>query len=96
MVASFVIALPGFLVHTSGMERLIYQKWGRRIRDARTGIYSQGALARVVGVTKGTMSKYESGALHVPDSAKVRIAGALHRSLDELFPWPIDVPPFPA
>ena len=78
------------------MERLIYVRWGRRIRETRQGIYTQGQLARIIGVSKGTMSKYESGALHVPDAAKVRIAGALHRSLDELFTWPIDVPPFPA
>lgn len=78
------------------MESLIYQRWGRRIREARTGMYRQSDLARIVGVTKGTMSKYESGRLHIPDAAKWRIAGALHRSLDELFAWPIDVPPFPA
>lgn len=77
------------------MERLIYQRWGRRIRDARTGMFTQGQLARIVGVSKGTMSKYESGALHVPDGTKWRIAGALHKSLDELFAWPLDVPPFP-
>jgi DNA-binding XRE family transcriptional regulator len=78
------------------METLIYQRWGRRIRECRSGLYRQAELARIVGVSKGTMSKYESGRLHVPDRVKLRICGALHKSPDEIFPWPIDVPPFPA
>lgn len=69
----------------------LYERWGRRLRERREGRYTQRQLGRIVGVTQATISKYESGALPMPDPVKVRIAAAFEASLDELFPWPLDV-----
>lgn len=74
----------------------LYARWGRRLQQRRQGRYTQRQLATVVGVTQATISKYETGDLCPPDKLKVRLAGALHASIDELFPWPIDLPSYPA
>lgn len=71
----------------------MYQAWGRRLRDRRLARgLSQRRLARLIGVTPGTISKYESGALCPPDAMKLRLGRTLMFSLDEIFPWPMGVP----
>ena len=61
------------------------------MRERRQGLYTQRQLARRVGVTQATISKWESGDLAMPDAMKVRVAAVFDASLDELFPWPLDV-----
>ncbi len=70
--------------------------WGRRIRRHRKSVgLSQARLAEVCGVAQGTISKIERGTLEPGFELQWKLAGALGRSMDELFSYPAVVPPFP-
>jgi transcriptional regulator with XRE-family HTH domain len=75
-------------------ERLIWQAWGKRLREARTrAALSQLALAAAIGVTQPTISKWELGDQCPDEAAKIALAETLDQTLDELFPWPNRLPP---
>lgn len=75
-------------------ERLVWKRWGKRVRDARTTAgLTQEQLAERVHVRQSTVSKWEMGD-HAPgDEEKMRLAEALDCSLDALFAWPDFIPP---
>lgn len=56
----------------------------RNLRRART--LSQEDLAKLVGVTQETISKAESGRLHLRPDVQERIAAILGTSRKDLFP----------
>lgn len=65
------------------------QEWGRRVACARRELgLSQLALAEASRVTQQTISKVERGTVCPHDSLKLRLAVALGRSPETLFPWP--------
>jgi transcriptional regulator with XRE-family HTH domain len=64
-------------------------EWGTRVSRARLerGL-SQHELALASGVTQQTISKVERGTVCPHDRLKLRLAVALGRSPETLFPWP--------
>lgn len=54
----------------------------REIREQRG--YSLNRLHDVTGISRATLSKYQSGHVSPPLNRLLAIAGALHVSLDEL------------
>ena len=56
----------------------------RTLRRART--LNQAEMARLIGVSQQTYSKYESGRLAPPIDAQARIAAILGTSTTDLFP----------
>jgi transcriptional regulator with XRE-family HTH domain len=76
------------------IEDDILTDWGRRVRAAR-GPLSQERLAAIVGYDQRTISKIENGKTNPSIRLKWLIAGALGRTIDELFPNPSIRPPFP-
>jgi transcriptional regulator with XRE-family HTH domain len=64
-------------------------EWGARVARARfeRGL-SQHELALASDVTQQTISKVERGSVCPHDSLKLRLAVALGRSPETLFPWP--------
>lgn len=73
----------------------MHRRWGEKVRARRQGIYTQEALADLIGVDQSTISRIERGQFPLSDTMKFKIAGALGVTLDELFPYPAVVPPFP-
>ena len=66
----------------------VRRQWGRNIRAGRklVGLSSQAALATVVGVTQGTVARWESGIVTPSDHHKAVLAGVLHQEVRQLFP----------
>ncbi len=65
------------------------EEWGARVAYARRerGL-SQQELAIASSVTQQTISKVERGTVCPHDTLKLRLAVALGRSPETLFPWP--------
>lgn len=69
-------------------------EWGGRVADARRELgLSQQDLALASAVTQQTISKVERGVVCPHDKLKLRLAVALRRRPETLFPWPL-VPAF--
>lgn len=67
-------------------EDLRKQKVGEKMKEARLAKgFSQTELGKMIGVTKGTVSLYESGIREPPIKTLILIAKNLQISLDELF-----------
>ena len=67
-------------------EDLRKQKVGAKLKAARLAKgFSQTELGKMIGVTKGTVSTYESGEREPPIKTLILIAKSLKISLDELF-----------
>lgn len=56
----------------------------RNVRRTRT--INQAELARLIGVSQQTLSKYESGVLRPAPDVQARIAAILGVSRQEIFP----------
>lgn len=56
---------------------------------------TQTKLAELVGVHQPAVSDWEKGNLAPRDEMKFKIAAVLGLTLEELFPFPAVVPPFP-
>lgn len=54
----------------------------RQIREQRA--LSQGRLARLIGVSTGSIQNYEHGRVHIPDERIFQLALALHCRPEEL------------
>jgi transcriptional regulator with XRE-family HTH domain len=80
------------ILHDVATERLI--QWGRNIRSGRrlAGFETQLAFAEALGVTQGTVARWEAGQLAPSDTHKEKIAGLLHQEVRALFPL-FAVPP---
>lgn len=52
---------------------------------------NQADLARLLGVSQQTLSKYESGAVVPPHDMRVRMAAILGVSVTDIFPQPESV-----
>jgi DNA-binding XRE family transcriptional regulator len=76
-------------------DRALYKQWGDNVRAARGTAWTQQSLADACGVHRAAIANIENGRRCPEDWLKWRIAGALRKTLHELFPWPADVPPFP-
>lgn len=75
----------------------LHDGWGKRVKRTREerGI-SQRKLADLCDIDPSTVSRLERGTLAPRDDLKWRVAGALGVTVEELFPYPGVVPPFPA
>lgn len=73
--------------------RILWRSWGRNLRRARSGRFTQEQLAEELGVTQSSISEWETGERDIPDAMKFRICDVLGRSLADLFPWPDFMPP---
>jgi transcriptional regulator with XRE-family HTH domain len=74
----------------------LHRSWGHRIKKRRLEMgFTQQSFADIVGVTQATVSRWEQGSKTPSDSQKWRIAGALRQTMEELFPYPGIMPPFP-
>lgn len=64
-------------------------QWGRRIRTARrrAGI-SIRELERRSGISRSQLSRAENGLVGLGDDARIRIAVAIGRRVEDLFPYP--------
>lgn len=68
---------------------LIHRDWGKRIVRGRRALgLSQGALAKALGVSQQTVSRWETGDGGPKDEHKILIASALRQEPGELFPLP--------
>lgn len=77
------------------MEEL-HRSWGRRVEGRRKELgFSQDALADLCGIGQATISRIERGKQCPSDDLKWLIAGALKSTMEQLFPYPAVVPPFP-
>lgn len=72
----------------------LHADWGRRVKRYRNG-RSQEVIAEAVGVDQATISRLERGAMAPSDGLKFRLAGYFGVRVDELFPYPAEVPPVP-
>lgn len=61
----------------------------RNLRRART--MNQADLARLLGVSQQTLSKYENGTVEPPAHMKARLAAVLGVSVHDVFPEPESV-----
>lgn len=74
----------------------LHQSWGLRIKDRRQALaMTQTSFAQLVGITQPTVSRFERGDQAPSDAMKWRIAGVLRVTVEDLFPYPSVVPPFP-
>ena len=74
----------------------LHRSWGTRIKNRRQALsMTQVSFATLVGITQSTVSKIERGDHCPSDAMKWRIAGVLRLTVEELFPYPAVVPPFP-
>lgn len=74
----------------------VARSWGRKIAAARRELgLSQVALADACGLDPSTISRIERGVTTPRDRVKWRLAGALGRTVEELFPYPAVRPPHP-
>lgn len=74
----------------------LHKGWGIKVRKRREALdLTQERLAQLTGLRQATISRIELGVQVPSDRLKWVIAGALGCSLDELFPWPAQVPPTP-
>lgn len=74
----------------------VHRSWGKRIRARREALgFTQTALAELIGVHQPAVSAWEHGSTPPKDETKFKIAGALGLTVEELFPYPAVVPPFP-
>jgi len=66
----------------------VRKQWGRNIRNARgpAGFKTQEDLARAMGVTQGTVARWESGDTVPTDEHKAALASVLHQEVRQLFP----------
>jgi putative transcriptional regulator len=82
---------------TGGLISVVLESWGRRIAARRRELLmTQERLGELCDVGQATISKIECGRLDPSYELKWRVAGALNKSLEELFAYPAVVPPFPA
>ena len=73
------------------VTRQALSRWGQTLRQVRRSQgLSQGDLAEMVGVTTPTVSKWESGAVTIRDSHKVKVAAALNTEVGFLFPLTVE------
>lgn len=72
----------------------LHAEWGRRVKRYRNA-RSQEEVAVAVGVDQATISRLERGVLAPGDALKFRLAGYFGARVDELFPYPAEVPPLP-
>lgn len=65
------------------------QQWGETIRRARIdqGL-SLEALAEAAEIDPGHLSRAERGKAGLGDEMRIRIARALHKRVEDLFPYP--------
>lgn len=74
----------------------LHDGWGKRVKQARENVgLSQRRLADLCDIDPATVSRIERGLIAPRDSLKWTIAGALGKTLEDLFPYPGVVPPFP-
>jgi putative transcriptional regulator len=93
MTCSYVV-LPSLLdildiiryVHSMGNEPPVKAKLGNRLKVTRAEFgVSQEELARLVGVTRQTISSIETGTYCPSALLAFRLAERLHENVDELF-----------
>lgn len=77
-----------------GDVRELHRQWGANIRSSRgpAGFPTQKALADAVGVTQGTVARWEAGLVPPKDAHKAILAGVLHQEVRQLFPLFAQVP----
>lgn len=64
-------------------------QWGQRLRAARERKgFSLRTLAAFADIDKGQLSRAENGAVGLGDELRIRIASALGRRVEDLFPYP--------
>lgn len=64
------------------------RQWGRNIQLGRklVGLKTQAALADVLGVSQGTVARWEAGFVAPTDAHKSALAAVLHQEVRQLFP----------
>lgn len=81
---------------SDGQISVVLESWGRRVAARRRELLmTQERLGDLCDVGQATISKIERGRLDPSYDLKWRLAGALNKSLEELFAYPAVVPPFP-
>lgn len=65
----------------------LWKAWGQRIRQARTGRYTQVTLAEALGVDQTTVSAWELGKYPPSDGSKQRLSEVLEQPMADLFSW---------
>ena len=74
----------------------VHRSWGKRLKARRQALnLTQQQLADICGVRQSTISRIEAGTCP-RDAAKWLLAGALGTTVEDLFPYPAVVPPYPA
>lgn len=73
-------------MHNVDQER--QRQWGRNIRVGRTlvGFDTQKDFADILGVTQGTVARWEAGLVAPTDSHKSVIAAVLRQEVRQVFP----------
>jgi transcriptional regulator with XRE-family HTH domain len=75
----------------------LHERWAKRLDGLMTaGDVSNRRMARECGVHISTIGRVRTGDITPTDELKWRICGVLGMSLDEVFPWPMVVPPHPS
>jgi len=70
--------------------------WGARVLKRRKELgFTQESFAALIGVDQSTVSRLERGELFATDQLKWVVAGALRKTIGDLFPHPNTTPPFP-
>lgn len=74
----------------------LHDGWGKRVKRSREDLgISQRRLADLCQVDPSSISRIERGVLAPRDDLKWKLAGALGVTVEDLFPYPGVVPPFP-
>jgi transcriptional regulator with XRE-family HTH domain len=73
------------------MSSTLHARWGPRLRHLRRqrGL-SVAKLARLADVDQGQLSKAERGLAGLGDDARIRLAHALGKRVEEIFEYPSD------
>lgn len=70
-------------------KRSLPEIWGARVRQARRDLgISLEALSARSGIDLGHLSRGERGLAGFGDESRIRLAGALGKQVEELFPYP--------
>lgn len=78
------------------MTNSLHQSWGAKVRARREELsVTQVGLAAATSTTQATISRIERGDQCPSDSMKWKLAGALHVTVEGLFPYPAVIPPHP-
>ena len=73
---------------------MMHEQWGRQVgaRRKQNGL-TQVALAAKLEIPQSTVSRIERGSMCPSDALKMRIVEALGCSLNDIFGWPMFLPP---